>query len=327
MKDKSSKKDDKPQVSSPATTTETTPPLNSPLTIYPTAYYGIQSLAFDLSVWGQPNYERSYLLDSLRRQRKRSEGLAHNLDMMQTRLASVQSKTELRKLFKRTDLLRVELAQSFQQEQMVLLRLKDMVSVDQGHMMIGVGQEGYYQVHGQQSSLSSMAEPYASDAAAAIAATATTVWCTYSHWNPTMWSQYPQQMDPISPLTPLPVGLYHPPPTIPSPLASPYWPGTPDSTADLMTSTNGSLHYTGVDFRPPSIPPPFRRTPLVTNGEHGPRHRVKKSVEIVAMPQEDRYIGRRWSHADVFFAATNGQEDGHAGIADHMEGQGSRGGK
>lgn len=266
----------------PSATSATTTPTSSSLPIYPVAYYDIHSLAFNPSVWETPSYERSYLLDSLQRQHKRSQGLMQNLAVLHTRLASVHSKNEARKLTKKADALRAEIAKSCRQEQMILLRLEDMMQGgSHGPMTMGSGgQEGLYQ----------QSPPSASYAAAA--------WTSYSVWNAMMLPLYSPEMEPVSPLTPLPAGLYHPPPAVPSPLSSPYWPGT----QYLMNGmgSNGLLYYSGLNFQTPGVSPPSCRVSLENIGEHAPRHRVSKSVDIAAPAKTDKYTGRRWSHADVF---------------------------
>lgn len=258
---------------------------SSPLILYPAAYHDIYSAVYNPSVWETPNYERSYLLDSLQRQHRCSQGLMQKLAVLHTSLASVHSRNETRKLTKKANALRAEIAKSHRQEQMILLRLQDMMQEgNHGPMAMGSrGQEGLHQ----------QSPPSALYAAAAVA------WTPYSVWNDMMLPLNSPETEPISPLTSLPAGLYHPPPAVPSPLFSPYWPGT-QYPINGGTGINGLLYYRGLEFQPRGVPPPSRRMSLADIGEHAPRHGVNRSVVIAAPTKTDNYTGRRRSYADVF---------------------------
>lgn len=258
------------------------PPASSALTIHPTPYWTTQHQLLSSSALGAPNNERSYLLESLQRQQGRRERLSHALTNVEVRLASVQSKGEARKLRKEASLLRSKVAECRKQEQLILLRLNDIQNED-------LGRGGLFQ-----------AQP-------ATLVQCPTPWSPYSPaqpWSPMAIMSPVHQ--PVSPLTPLPSGIYHPSPINPSPLASPYWLGVQQYPVLSPVVPNDPSFYLGVNFQPPFVPegtiagPSRRVSEAPKAGEvREIRHMSTKSVDF-GPPQEGTYSGRRWSLADEF---------------------------
>lgn len=254
---------------------------SSPLTIHPTPYLSIQSPLISSAPLGSPNNERSYLLENLQRQHQRGERLSHALSNVEVRLASVQSKSEARRLRKEAGLLRSKIAESQKQEQLIMLRLNDIQHEDliRGELF-----------QAQSAGL----VPYQ------------TLWSPYSPMQP--WSPMTlpvSPVHPVSPLTPLPPGLCHPSPIVPSPMASPYWLGTGTQHPFFSpVMTNDPSVYLGAHLQHPCAPgaglvgqASAMAPHAVDSSEH--KRKATKSVDF-SLPQEEAYTGRRWSLADVF---------------------------
>lgn len=253
----------------------------SALTIHPTPYWTIQNQLLSPSALGAPNNERSYLVENLQRQQTRRERLSHALANVEVRLASVQSKGEARKLRKEASLLRSKVSECRKQEQLIMLRLNDIHNED-------LGRGGLFQ------SPSAAFAPHQ------------TPWSPYSaqSWSPmTVMSPVHQ---PVSPLTPLPCGIYHPSPIIPTPLASPYWMGAYQYPALSPATPNDPGYYLGANFQPPFVPDgtiagPSRRGSEAPRAAEMREARRKSTKSVDFGPQQDEtYSGRRWSLADEF---------------------------
>jgi len=114
---------------------------------------------------------------------------------------------------------------------------------------------------------------------------------------------------PVSPLTPLPPGLYHPSPIMPSPLTSPYWLGGQVQYQNMFMPymQNEQAYYLGAEFQQPYVPDgylagqPSRRqsmAPTVAKLREA-KQKGAKTVDF-ELTQEGEYRGRRWSLADTF---------------------------
>lgn len=257
------------------------PPPSTALTIYPTPYWTIPNQLLSPSGLGTPNNERSYLLENLQRQQGRRERLSHALANVEVRLASVQSKGEARKLRKEASLLRSKVAECRKQEQLIILRLNDIQNEDLGRGCSFPPQ-------------STAVVPYP------------TAWGPYTpqSWSPItiMSPVHP----PISPLTPLSSGIYHPAPINPSPLSSPYWMGAQHYPMVSPVVPNSSDLFRGSSF-PVSLAPEGLSPGQSRRGSemcaaketHQPGHKATRSMDL-GLAQEGAYSGRRWSLADEF---------------------------
>lgn len=237
----------------------------SALTIQPTPYVNIQSPVVPLGI-GSPNNERSYLLENLQRQHDRGERLSHALSNVEVRLASAQSKSEVKKWRKETTSLKSKIAESQSQEQLILLRLNDLQN------------EEFRQIQ------SAGVLPYQA-----------APWLAHG---PQMQPWSPVTL-PVSPLTPLPPGLYHPSPIVPSPMASPCWLQYSPVVASPYEQQN---YYLGIHFQPPflsegTVAGPSRRESVSKASDS--RHKATKSVDFPQC-EAGSYMSRRWSLADAF---------------------------
>ncbi|KAJ4423047.1 hypothetical protein N0V82_002314 [Gnomoniopsis sp. IMI 355080] len=264
---------------------------NNNLSIHPAPYnpfMTLQSPVFSShALAAPPNNERSYLLEDRQRQQERGKRLADALHIIEVQITSSQSKGDTRKLRKEASLLKKKITESLRQEELILLRLKDFDNEE-------YRQNPYWQAQ----SAGSM--PYA------------THWSPYSPmapWTPMTLPMMSPIHGPVSPLTPLPPGLYHPSPIIPSPLTSPYWLGVQYQnsyqTMGPYVQTDPA-YYTGVGFQQSYMPdfiavsPSRRHSLAATNAKLGEfTNKTSKSVDF-ELPQEGAYRGRRWSLADTF---------------------------
>lgn len=251
------------------------------LSIQTTPYWAIQNQLLSPSSMGAPNNEKSYLLESLQRQQGRSERLSHALSNVEVRLASVQSKGEARKLRKEASLLKSKITESRKQEQLIMLRLNDIHNEDLCRGPLYQPQSAGF-------------VPYAA------------TWAPYSPsqlWSPMAMSMASPVHQPVSPLTPLSVGIYHPAPIPPSPLQSPYWMGTYQyPVLSPMMATEPSL-YPRANVQPSYVPEamlagPSRRGSEVSKAKET-RHKGTKSADFGPSQQGIR-LSRRWSLADEF---------------------------
>lgn len=255
----------------------------SNLSIHPTPYMMLQSPVFaPHALSTPPNSERSYLLENRQRQHERGERLANALQIIEVRINSMQSKGEARKLRKEAGLLKKKIAESLRQEQLITLRLNDIQNED-------FSQSSYWQA--QSAGLISYATP----------------WSPYSPitpWSPMTLPMMSPNDGAVSPLTPLPPGLYHPSPMVPSPLTSPYWLG---AQYQPQYQTMAAYGYSGAGFQQPYMPveattgePSCRQSMAPTVAKRSKsEHKPNKSVDF-KLPQEEAYRGRRWSLADTF---------------------------
>ncbi|KAJ4389831.1 hypothetical protein N0V93_007303 [Gnomoniopsis smithogilvyi] len=261
---------------------------SSKLSIHPTPYATPQSSVLNpYALAAPPNNERSYLLDNRQRQHERGKRLADALHIIEVRITSTQSKGEARKLRKEAGLLKKKVAESLRQQELITLRLKDIENEE-------LRRNPYWQAE----SAGSM--PYAAP------------WSSYSPivpWSPMTFPMMPPIHGPISPLTPLPPGLYHPSPIVPSPLTSPYWLGAQVQYPYQMMGPYvqaDPAYYLGTSFEQAYMPdlvagPPSRRQSLAPSNAklRGTKHKTNKSIDF-RLPQEETYKGRRWSLADTF---------------------------
>lgn len=248
----------------------------STLAIQPMPYFNIQSPVVPIGI-GSSHNERSYLLENLQRQHERGERLSHALANIEIRLASAQSKSEAKKWRKEIASLKSKIAESRNQEQLILLRLNDIRNEEFACQVQSTG-VGVIPYPPQQSP-----------------------WFAYGG-APTMM-QAPVML-PVSPLTPLPPGLYHPSPIVPSPMGSPYW----VQLGSVMPSPYEpqNYYYQGHNVMPPFVPDgPLasisRRqslAPPVTKAFVS----LGKDTELssASQSQAGSYMGRRWSLADAF---------------------------
>lgn len=264
---------------------------NNNLSIHPAPYNPFMTLQSPVfsphALAAPPNNERSYLLENLQRQQDRGKRLADALHIIEVRVTSTQSKGETRKLRKEAGLLKKKISESLRQEELISLRLKD------------IDNEEYLRnPYWQAQSTGSMS--YAIH------------WSPYSPlptWTPMSLPMMSPIHGPVSPLTPLPPGLYHPSPIVPSPLTSPYWLGAqyqnPYPTMGPYVQTDPA-YYTGVGSQQSYLPeaiavtPSRRQSLAATNATLGElKNKTSKSVDF-ELRQEGAYRGRRWSLANTF---------------------------
>lgn len=170
-----------------------------------------RSMSFDSQPLVGMSNERSYLVENLRRQHARGERLSHALHNVETQLGSAQSKAEARKLRKEAGLLRSKISEARKQEELITMRLNDLQNEDLKY---------FYQA--QQANLFP---------------------CPYPPSQP--WGQV--QMPPLTPLTPLPAGLYHPTAMAPSSLEPPILFNPTYSTVDPIVPFEQGSHITSLD--------------------------------------------------------------------------------
>lgn len=277
---------------------------NNNLSIHPTPYMTLQNPVFNIqALSAPPNNERSYLLEIRQRQHERGERLADALHIIEVRITSKQSKGEARKLHKEAALLKKKIIESLRQEELITLRLKDIDN-----------EEFHRNPYWQAQSAGSM--PYA------------THWSPYSPvpaWSPMTLAMMSPIHGPLSPLTPLSPGLYHPSPIAPSPMTSPDWLGAqfqyPYQTLGSYVQTDPAC-YVGSGFQQVYIPgintgPLSRRQSLAlapTIAKLGEtKHKADKFVDF-RLSQEGEYRGRRWSLADTFSPTPKDKRMGIPGL-------------
>lgn len=263
----------------------------SNLSIQPTPYVALQNqILGPQAVAAPPNNERSYLLENRQRQHERGERLSDALHVIEVKIASAQSKAGARKLRKEAGLLKKKIAECQRQEQLITLRLKDIENEECSRIP-------YWQAQ------SAGVIPYAQP------------WTPYPYTPMTPWSPMTLPImspvhGPVSPLTPLGPGLFHPSPVMPSPLTSPYWLAAqyqyPYQSLGSYVHEDPAF-YTGAAFQQQDMPEdvtagqPLRQQSLASTNTK-PResvHKAGKSVDF-KLPQDSAYKGRRWSLADTF---------------------------
>lgn len=265
-------------------------PINT-LSIHPTPYVALQNPIFGpQAVAAPPNNERSYLVENRQRQHERGERLADALHIIEVKIASTQSKSGARKLRKEAGLLKKKIAECHRQEQLITLRLKDIENEE-------YSRTPYWQAQ------SAGVIPYAQP------------WTPYPYTPMTPWSPMTLPImspvhGPVSPLTPLGPGLFHPSPVMPSPLASPYWLAAqyqyPYQSLGPYVYEDPAF-YTGAAFpqqymaEDVSAGQPLRQQSLasINTKSRETVHKASKSVDF-RLPQDSAYKGRRWSLADTF---------------------------
>lgn len=265
---------------------ENVPLPSSALTIQPTPYFNMPNPLLSPLPLAAPNNERSYLAENLQRQHERGERLSQALANVEVRLTSAQSKSEARKLRKEAGLLKSKIAESHNQEQLILLRLNDIQTEE-------FNRGGLFQAQ------SAGLVPYPMP------------WGPYSPippWSP-MTMPMMSPVHPVSPMTPLPPGIYCPSPVVPSPMASPFWMGYQHQypTLNSFVPTEPSVYH-GAVFQPPYItegamvgPSHWESVapPAAGSRETRSQHKATKSVDF-ALPEDGEYTDRRWSLADAF---------------------------
>lgn len=260
-------------------------PINS-LSIHPTPYATLQSPIFgSRALPAPPNNERSYLLENRQRQHERGERLADALHIIEVRITSTQSKAEARKLRKEAGLLKKKIAECHRQEQLISLRLEDIDNEE-------YSRTPYWQA--QSAAMIPYAQPWSP-------------YSTMTPWTPMTLPMMSPVHGPVSPLTPLGPGLFHPSPVVPSPLTSPYWMAAqyqyPYQTMGPYVHADPAF-YAGAVFQQQYMPgditagQPLRRQSLTATNAKS-THKADKSVDF-KLPHDTAFKGRRWSLADTF---------------------------
>lgn len=235
-----------------------------------TAAYHIRRMSFPYQAFSGMSNERLYLLENLQRQHDRGQRLSHALSNVETRLASVQSKGEARKLRKEAGLLKSKIVESNKQEHLIAKRLDDL------HR-----EEIYRLYQAQQPGL--LPHPYS----------------PHQPWSRVALSPM-TPLSPVSPLSPLPPGIYHPSPIPPSPLEPAFILASPCVSYSPTVPYEQSL-FSGGEHQGLYAPEQHDAVSPVTAKEtrrNSLEHKATGTPENVLSEQEN--ISRRWSLADTY---------------------------